>query len=90
MIYKTFKDRINKQLNKIMAKEIQCPNCEYVGKPKYWHNKLGVVIGDVLLLGIALIFFWTIIVPAGIGMFYLLTMTKTYCPKCGFNYLVKK
>ena len=69
---------------------IQCPNCHYEGKAKYWHNQKDIFILDLFLIVFFFVFICTVIVPIGIAIFFLATSNKKICPKCGYKYVVKK
>jgi len=69
---------------------IQCPNCHYEGKVKYWHNQKSIFILDLFLIVLFFVFICTVIIPIGIAIFFLATNSKKICPKCGYKYVVKK
>jgi len=60
-------------------KEIKCPNCGYIGKPKYGRNYL---IELVLLLTT----WWMLLIP--LWLYYGFTK-RWVCPKCGEDKVIK-
>jgi len=64
-----------------MKKIIECPNCKYQGEGKT--NTPGSIVIEIIL--------WLcLLIPGLIYSIWRLTARKVICPKCSYEYVIKK